>query len=179
MNVPLKFCPRCGEETWTAAGNHRTCTACDFTLYFNAAAAVAAIITCDGHILASVRARDPGARKRDLPGGFADFGESAETALRRELLEELKLKEFAPTYFGTYPNRYHYKDFDYHTLDVVFTVPLNARPDFDLDPEIAATEWIPTAQLDIDAFAFASIRACLADYLIRSELHEAAEQPRQ
>lgn len=163
----MNFCPKCGEEGWTPSGNSRACGTCGFTLYFNTAAAVAAIIVCDEAVLASVRAREPDSGKLDLPGGFVDFGETAETALRRELKEELGIEGIDPTYFGTYPNRYPYKSIDYYTLDLVFTISIDARQDMILDDEIAAVRWIPRSTLDPDAFAFASIKACLADYLLR------------
>ncbi len=68
------------------------CESCDFEFYLNVAAAVAALITDEeGRLLVVVRAEEPRKGMWDLPGGFADPGESAEEALGRELAEELGL----------------------------------------------------------------------------------------
>ncbi|MFQ5937877.1 MAG: NUDIX domain-containing protein [Acidiferrobacterales bacterium] len=133
-------------------------------LYLNVGAAVAAIIEYDGSVLASVRAKDPDAGKLDLPGGFVDRGETAEQALRRELEEELNLKEITPVYFGTYPNIYPYKSVTYHTLDLIFTIKLRTIPDITPADDVASIKWIKKSDLEIQDFAFSSMRAALSAY---------------
>ncbi len=141
-----------------------SCEECGFTLFINAVAAVAAIIQYDDSILATVRAEDPDAGKLDLPGGFVDHGETAEQALRRELEEELNLKEIMPSYFGTYPNIYPYGSVTYHTLDLIFTVKLRTMPDITPADDVASIKWIKKSQLEIQQFAFSSIRAALSEF---------------
>ena len=62
----------------------------------------------------------------DLPGGFAEFDESLEIALCRELHEELGLQLLpdALTYFTSRPNRYPFGGLTVHTLDAVFRAQL-------------------------------------------------------
>lgn len=160
----LRYCPKCGNASFAPAPKSYACAGCGFTLFLNSAAAVAAIIEYDGSLLACVRACDPAAGKLDLPGGFVDYGETAEQALARELEEELNLKEFVPRYFGTYTNTYTYKAFEYHTLDLVFTVKLDTLPDITPADDVAAVKWIKRQELDLRDFAFSSIKASLSDY---------------
>jgi NADH pyrophosphatase NudC (nudix superfamily) len=77
------FCPRCGRPR--VGGGRATvlhCAACDFLHHFNPAIAA-------GVFLFIRRAPDPAVGKLALPGGFVDFGETAEEALKREILEEV------------------------------------------------------------------------------------------
>lgn len=164
LNTNMKFCPKCGQASFTPAPRFYACGECGFKLFRNVAAAVAAIIEYDGAILASVRAKDPDVGRLDLPGGFVDQQETAEQALKRELEEELNLKEITPVYFGTYPNVYPYRSVTYHTLDIIFAVRLDVLPVISPADDVAAIEWIKKSDLAIRNFAFASMRAALGDY---------------
>ena len=71
----FRHCPRCAAPSDPGANPFR-CGACGLTYYFNAAAAVAALITRDyGDVLLIRRAKDPARGKLALPGGFVDIGE--------------------------------------------------------------------------------------------------------
>jgi 8-oxo-dGTP diphosphatase len=61
-----------------------------------------------------------------LPGGFIDYGETAETAARREAQEEVSLAVELIEQFQVYsdPNR----DARQHTLSIVFLAATKGRP---------------------------------------------------
>ena len=160
----MNYCLRCGRESFVASAKSFTCAECGFTLFINAATVVAAIIECDRSILACVRAENPYAGELDLPGGFVDHGETAEQALRRELKEELNLRELMPVYFGSYPDIYPYQSVTYRTLTLAFTIKLNTMPDITPADDVASIAWIKRSDLKIEEFAFASIRAALSAY---------------
>lgn len=162
----IAHCPKCG----TTAGGRRTnpfrCAACGFVLYFNAASAVAAFIVDDeGRVLYTRRAKDPGKGLLGMPGGFVDIGETAEEAVRREVVEEVGLTLGALTYLTSFPNHYTYAGVAYTTLDVFFTAraadPRAARP---LDA-VASLAWLDPAHVDQDQIAFDSMRRALRVYL--------------
>jgi NADH pyrophosphatase NudC (nudix superfamily) len=161
----MKYCPRCARAVFVRHGKACVCDACGFTLFLNAAAAVAAIIEVDGAILACVRAREPDVGRLDLPGGFVDYGESAEQALQRELQEELGIAVANPVYFGSYPNTYLYESVEYRTLDMMFTVILPERPAITPADDVADVIWLAKSALEPDAFAFPSVRTALSIYL--------------
>ena len=67
------------------------------------------MITDDqGRLLVVVRAEEPEKGTWDLPGGFADPGESIEESVRREVREELGLEIASMRYLCSYPNTYEY-----------------------------------------------------------------------
>ncbi|MFQ5994409.1 MAG: NUDIX domain-containing protein [Acidiferrobacterales bacterium] len=125
---------------------------------------VAAIIEYDRSILACVRAESPYAGELDLPGGFVDHEETAEQALRRELKEELNLREFMPVYLGSYPDVYPYKSVTYRTLTLTFAVRLHTIPDITPADDVASIAWIKRSDLKVEDFAFASMQAALSAY---------------
>lgn len=161
----LAHCGRCGAAAPGQPGNPGgpfRCPACGFTLFFNAAAAVAAIIRrSDGRALFVRRAKDPAKGKLGLPGGFVDPGENAEQALVREVREEVGLELRGLRYLDSHANRYLFEGVTYHTLDLFYTAhvdePDRATP---LDA-VAAVEWLDPTIIPADEIAFGSMRAAL------------------
>jgi ADP-ribose pyrophosphatase YjhB (NUDIX family) len=160
-------CPRCGRPaTPTAAGAPFRCSPCGFTLFFNAASAVAALVErADGRVLFIRRARNPGRGLLGLPGGFVDPGESAEQALRREVREEVGIEIERVTYLTSHANAYFYAEVTYTTLDL-FYVARTADPDraHPLDA-VDGVEWLDPARVAPDAIAFESMRRAIAEYV--------------
>lgn len=87
------FCPRCGAPLELAQVDHQErlrCTKCGYVFFQNPAAAVAAVVLNDRHeVLLVRRAIEPAKGTWDVPGGFVDWGEDPETAITREMREEL------------------------------------------------------------------------------------------
>jgi ADP-ribose pyrophosphatase YjhB (NUDIX family) len=167
---PVDFfshCPRCGAPTPATRGHGPfRCASCAFTLFFNAASAVAAVIERgDGRVLFIHRAKEPGRGLLGLPGGFVDPGESAEEALRREVREEVGLDLDRLTYLASHANAYLYAEVTYTTLDL-FYVARAADPDraHPLDA-VERVDWLDPALVAPESIAFASMRLAVAEYL--------------
>ena len=127
-------------------------------LYINTATAVGGLIEVDGGLLMAVRAREPGKGLLDLPGGFLEFGEDAETGLRREIREELNIEVENLRYFSTGPNTYTYRDFTYHTCDIFFTCQPVSLDGLAAHDDVQATCVRSPRDIDDDELAFSSMR---------------------
>ena len=154
----FKYCPRCAGSARLEDERKVVCGACGFGLYLNTAAAVAGLIFDEeGRLLVARRSRDPQKGLLDLPGGFADYGEDAESALRREMREELGTDVENIKYFRSIPNVYRYGGVLYHTLDLFFTCA-PTRPDLILNDEITEILYIYPQKIAADEIAFDSMK---------------------
>lgn len=161
----LWLCPKCGAEAFVYDHfKSFTCASCGFTLYHNAAAAVMGVLTLEDRILFARRAHDPAVGKLDLPGGFVDPGETAEAALRREILEEMGVTLGALRYLGSAPNRYAFGGMVYPTCDLVFHAVLQEMPTVLDKSEVTEVLLLRPDAVDTDTLAFSSNRAALQLY---------------
>jgi mutator protein MutT len=161
----FKFCPRCAapRDTANVGQTPLRCAGCNFTFYFNPTVAAAAFIfDPQGRVLLTRRAKEPAAGKFGVPGGFIDFGESAEEGMRREVREEVGLEVDRVRFLVSHPNLYHYREVLYPVVDLYFAAdavnPQNAKP---LDA-VAGIEWRLPTEIPEEEFAFESLRVALA-----------------
>lgn len=163
----MKFCPRCASGEFACRENHSfSCGACGFEFFVNAAAAVVALIEDgEGRLLLTRRARDPEKGMLDLPGGFADPGESAEQALAREVKEELNLEVKGCDYFCSFPNTYPYGGIVYHTLDLAFTCTAMGLDAVRAADDVGGFLFLPPDRIPIGEIGFDSIRKVILRYI--------------
>jgi mutator protein MutT len=168
MNLLYNFktCPRCAASNLTVDNQKiLTCRSCGFTYFHNTAAAVAAIVEHDSEILIVKRAKEPLANMLDLPGGFVDYNESAEDALKREVREELDLEIENLRFLTSAPNTYFYKNIQYYVLDLFFTCrPVNLE-DIKPNNEVADYRFIKAQNVPLTEIAFESTKKALGFYI--------------
>jgi NADH pyrophosphatase NudC (nudix superfamily) len=156
----FKFCPVCGSADFVQNNEKsKNCKACGFVYYINASAAVAAFVVNDaGELLICKRAKEPAKGTYDLPGGFVDSNESAEIALKRELLEELNAEIIEMDYQFSLPNIYEYSGMTIPTLDLFFTCKLNSYDNLQPADDVEDCFFVPVAELNPALFGLSSIK---------------------
>ncbi len=90
----LRFCPQCATALAQDAEGSVSflhCHGCGFRYYREPKVSVVARIEHGGRLLFIQRGVEPGLGKWCFPGGFLNFGETPEQALRRETREETSL----------------------------------------------------------------------------------------
>lgn len=160
----FKYCPRCGNESFGfRAENLLACGKCEFHLYRNAASAVAGLLLNEaGEVLLTIRAKEPAKGKYGLPGGFVDYRETGEEALKREIQEEVGLEVDEFSYLGSFPNKYDYKEVTYYTLDLFFFARVKDGQRIKHDPdELGGIEWKKLHDFDVELMAFESMRRAI------------------
>jgi len=151
----------------TREGKAIVCRQCGFVYYHNIASAAAAIIECDDRVLLTIRAKEPKKGMLDIPGGFADYGETIEGTLIREIREELHIKIIDLRYLTSAPNVYVYKDVAYQVMDFFFTCrPKNLRT-LRTGSEITSVEFYRPEKVPIEKLAFKSTKAAMRYYIKR------------
>jgi len=160
LNSSFRFCPRCGSDRFKPGSEKSfSCPACGHLYYINAGSAVAGLIFNEnGDLLFTRRAHQPAKGMLDLPGGFVDLGEPAESALKREILEELNLTVTGLTYLGSFPNRYEFREVVYYTLDLAFRCEVESFETILPADDVAGFEFRPVQTVNPDEICFDSIR---------------------
>lgn len=160
----FRHCPACAApDLRFEAGKALRCEACGFRYFHNVAVAVVGLLVCEGEVLLTRRAQAPAAGTFDLPGGFAEAGESLEAALCRELSEELAL-DLDPgglRYLFSASNRYPFEGVVYRTSDVWFGARLPARPVLRCADDVAEAVWCTPAEALTRELAFPVVRTGL------------------
>lgn len=157
-----RHCPRCGAGGFVSLdGRHHHCATCELDYYHNLAAAVAAVIRCGQELALIVRGREPGRGLLDLPGGFVDPGESLETAIEREVREELGVSLTKPVYLLSHANTYRYRDVTYCTTDAFFEFHVTEKFAEQKSDEVQQLVWQNPANLRAHEIAFDSVRYTL------------------
>jgi ADP-ribose pyrophosphatase YjhB (NUDIX family) len=165
----FRHCPRCGADAVARAdvspGGPFRCETCGFTLFFNAAAAAAALmLRDDGRALFIRRAKDPGRGQLGMPGGFVDPGEDVESALRREVREEVGLDVEELRYLTSHANRYVYAGVTYHTVDLFYMADVPHPDRAGALDAVESVAWFDPLTVSLDTIAFDSMRHALEHY---------------
>lgn len=158
----IKYCPSCGTDNFAQQGLKAwCCDKCEFIYFHNTATAVVAILKHHDEILLTIRKNEPCQGMYDLPGGFVDHDESLETALTREVKEELQLDIEDWSYFFSFANRYEYQGITYHTSDVFFAKELAKKPAIVPGDDVADAVWVAIEDIDLKTVGLISIRQAI------------------
>lgn len=167
MADAFQFCPHCGVRLAVAGRDPLDCGACGFRYHFTPVTGVVGLIVNPaGELLLLIRDRDPGRGLFGLPGGFVDAGETAEAALRREVLEEVNLTVSSLRYLGSFANDYHYRGAIVPVTDVVFRCEVQSLQPLRTQPgEVAGFRFCRPGPEELDRMAFQSNRRAVELFL--------------
>ena len=156
----IKYCPKCGSAYFKfKSDNSFLCAKCEFHLYVNASAAVAALIVNEkDEILLTRRACKPDIGMLDLPGGFVDVLETAEHALRREVKEELNLNVDKMEYFMSFPNEYIFGGLSVFTIDLAYICTINSFNGIHAEDDISSYEFYSPDKVPFDEIGSVSMK---------------------
>lgn len=129
-----RFCGHCGAPTQPAdTERNLTCPTCNTTIYPTICPAVIVAITCGDAILLTCYANRH--NKPALVAGFVEIGETLESCVHREVMEEVGLKLDHLTYYKSQPWGFT------NTLLAGFYAEVSKTPDGNLpEPTIDTTE---------------------------------------
>ena len=163
--VKFKYCPRCGEQQLQPNdAKSFVCLSCGFVYYHGSTAAVAGIIQYEDKIILTHRVNESEKDILALPGGFADYEESLENALIREIQEELNLSITAPIYLCSQGERLLSLDVVYFCTIAFYIAKVcditNATARDDIDGFL----FIRPSEIDYNKLAFETDRVALDKY---------------
>lgn len=160
----FNYCPKCGSNHFVINNEKsKRCNDCGFVYYFNACASTVAIIfNKNKELLVATRAHQPAQGTFDLPGGFVDMHETAEEAVKREVLEETHLIVNQVQYLFSEVNIYPYSDFEVHTLDMIFLCQVNDFSNIKAEDDVSQLQFIPQSELDESLFGLSSIKKVIS-----------------
>ncbi len=184
------YCPECGSKRFVEHDfKSKRCEDCGFTYYFNAAAAVIAIIENEkGELLVARRGEEPAKGTLDFIGGFVDPGEGFEEAVVREIEEETGWKRQSLTpnpspkgegssYSGdgndgsnlkilfSLPNTYLYSGMVIHSCDCVFRVFIPSDAPLSAHDDVAACWWEKPENIKVEDFGLHSAQIAFQRFL--------------
>jgi mutator protein MutT len=165
----FKYCPACGSRHFEVNDDRsKKCENCGFEYYLNPSAAnVALILNEKNELLVLTRKANPGKGTLDLPGGFANIGETAEEGVVREVKEETTLEVTHAEYLFSFPNVYLYKGFEVRTLDIFFLCHVKDTSHVEAHDDAAQYHWIPLEDIHTELFGLRSIRQGLTEFIAR------------
>jgi len=160
-HVEMNFCRRCGATLRLAEGVAYVCEQ-GHTIFLNASPAVGLVLLNDqDEVLLLERAIDPGKGLLDIPGGFCDGPESAEDALRREILDEVGLDEAdytKPGYLVSGSDPYDYGGETLPVCGIIFSARMASDKQPKAADDAASATWVKLHELNLDQVHFPSVR---------------------
>ena len=163
----FKYCPACGSHHFeVSTEKSKKCNNCGFEFFLNPGAAnVAFILNNRGELLVELRKHEPAKGTYDLPGGFADVGETSEESMRREVREETGLEVTSAKYLFSLPNKYRYSDMDIPTLDMFYLCEVADTSELQAGDDAAECMWMKFEDIHTEQFGLRSVRQGLYQFL--------------
>ena len=159
------YCHLCGARYIKGKNNPQECSNCGNLSFDNSIpCAEIALFDAEGRVLIAVRGEEPNKGKYDLPGGFINYGETVESALLREIKEELGLESQdyeTPQLCTSWTFDYPFSKDTQKTLSLAFTAKLNTNKKIIASDDVAEVEFFEVNKLDSVDFSWAGYPALI------------------
>ena len=164
----FKFCTACGSKEFKIdTFKSKKCQKCKFNYFYNSAGAVPIIIKDkEDNYLFVKRKYNPLKGTLDLPGGFIDYGETAENCAVREVKEEtgIDIEEKDLKYLFTVPNYYNYSDFIITSIDIYFEAKVDSFKNGIANDDAQELVILKKDEIDISKIGFEGIKKGVKKY---------------
>ncbi len=164
----FNFCPSCGSLVKSHLNKITFfCGDCELEMHFSPVSSAAALIhDLDGNILFIRRRKEPHKGKLGIPGGFVNPGEQLESAMLREVKEEVGIELVSWNYLGGWPNQYSYKSVIYAVTDVYYVAEVENFQNIQICPdEIDEVHIAIPDTINFEELAFPSLKMAVSAYL--------------
>lgn len=152
------YCHLCGAKYLQGKTNPQECSSCGNLSFENSIpCAEIALFDDRGRVLLAVRGEEPNKGKYDLPGGFVIYGETVETALHREIKEELGLdvQDYeTPQFCSSWTFDYPFSRESYNTLSLTFASKLKTTDKIVASDDVSEVEFFDINELDSLEFSW-------------------------
>ena len=164
----FKYCPACGSEKFKIdTFKSKKCEKCKFNYFYNSAGAVPIIIKDkEDNYLFVRRKYNPMKGTLDLPGGFIDFGETAENCAVREVKEEtgIDIQEKDLKFLFSVPNYYNYSNFIVTSIDIYFEANIDSFKNAIANDDAQELVILKKDEIDISKIGFEGIKKGIKKY---------------
>lgn len=175
FQIFYKFCPVCGipynKEVIERAyiQKHYICGSCRYIFYLNPKPTVGAIILNKNKLLLVKRSWYPFRGFWQLPGGFINYGETPEEALKRELKEELNMevKILQLYHIGEdkYQNYLNEKCFEEYSFLPITYLASTQNTNIRISDDVADAKYFKLAQVPFNKIAFTNQKLLLKKFI--------------
>lgn len=157
MKYSFRYCPKCAaplEERALHGQIVPTCTSpqCGYEFWQNSKPCTCIVLENEkGEVLLCERAFEPEKGKLDLPGGFMNWCEHPEDAIRRELREELGVEIEIEAFLGFVVDCYDNDEVG--TLNVPYCGRITEGTPIPAD-DVAEVHWLAPERIEKEKLAF-------------------------
>jgi NADH pyrophosphatase NudC (nudix superfamily) len=162
-----QYCLYCGSKAKLENNDRLVCAKCGKKYFFTPSIGAAGFCkNSKGEILVIERNAEPKKGTLGLPAGFVDINDdSLESALRREILEEIGLEITNIKYLSSHHTIYTHQGVDRPHMSTFFVCDIK-EGELKIDEnEVIKPIFVDLKTIDLERFGFDSTRMAIRDYL--------------
>lgn len=170
----FKYCPKCGSSYFfSKTFKSKLCKNCGFHYYFNPAAAASVfLINNENEILIIKKKLTEAKGSFSLPGGFIDFGETAEEAAVKQVKEKtgIDIKKNELQYLFSFDNEYIFDGFKVWVTDIFYEYKIkDLNEGLIIGEDVQEIKIVNLKEIDLRLFTLKSYNNAIKVYLEKNK----------